>query len=236
MDENRILVVDDDEELCELLTTYLAREGFGVDAVQDPKQGLERALAGEHALVVLDVMLPGMSGFEVLRRLRESSRVPVLMLTARGDEVDRIVGLEMGADDYLAKPFNPRELVARIRAVRRRTEAGTSGPGPHTPPRPLSLRVGDVELDPGTREVRLAGVPLPLTSVEFSVLEVLLRGAGTAVGRDALCETALGRRLSSYDRSVDVHVSNVRRKLGDGERIQTVRGVGYLYRSPPPGT
>ncbi|HSH68895.1 MAG TPA: response regulator transcription factor, partial [Deferrisomatales bacterium] len=229
MGESRILVVDDDAELCELLVDYLSREGFRVEAVQDPQQGLARALEGEHALVVLDVMLPGMSGFEVLRRLRETSRVPVLMLTARGDDVDRIVGLEMGADDYLAKPFNPRELVARIRAVRRRTDTG--GGGQRTPPRPEPVRVGDVVVDPGTREVRLGEAPVALTSVEFSLLETLLRGAGTVVSREALAEAALGRRLTAYDRSVDVHVSSLRRKLGDGSRIRTVRGVGYLYRS-----
>ena len=231
MGESRILVVDDDAELCELLVDYLSREGFQVEAVQDPQQGLERALEGEHALVVLDVMLPGMSGFEVLRRLRQTSRVPVLMLTARGEDVDRIVGLEMGADDYLAKPFNPRELVARIRAVRRRTDAGDDEP--RTPPRPEPVRVGNVELDPGTREVRRGEEPVALTSVEFSLLEALLRGAGTVVSRDALSEAALGRRLTAYDRSVDVHLSSLRRKLGDGSQIQTVRGVGYLYRSAP---
>ena len=231
MGENRILVVDDDAELCELLVDYLSREGFRVVTVQDPQEGVDRALGEEFALVVLDVMLPGMSGFEVLRRLRETSRVPVLMLTARGEDVDRIVGLEMGADDYLAKPFNPRELVARIRAVRRRTSPGAGGP--RTPSRPDPVRVGDVELDPGTREVRLDGEPLSLTSVEFSLLEALLRSAGTVASRDDLAEAALGRRLTAYDRSVDVHVSSLRRKLGDGARIQTVRGAGYLYRLPP---
>lgn len=231
MGENRILVVDDDGELCDLLEEYLGREGFRVDSEQDPLRGLERALAGEFALVVLDVMLPGLSGFEVLRRLRETSRVPVLMLTARGDDVDRIVGLEMGADDYLAKPFNPRELVARIRAVGRRTAGGE---GLAVPPRPAVVQVGDVELDPGTREARAGGRRLPLTSVEFALLEVLLRRAGTVVGRDALAEKALGRRLTAYDRSVDVHISSLRRKLGEAERIHTVRGAGYLYRSPPP--
>ena len=201
-----------------------------MEAVQDPQKGLDRALGGEFALVVLDVMLPGMSGFDVLRRLRETSRIPVLMLTARGDEVDRIVGLEMGADDYLPKPFNPRELVARIRAVRRRTEGGGGeGRGGH---RPEPLRVGSVELDPGTREVFRDGALLALTSVEFSVLEALLRSAGTVVSRDDLAQVALGRRLTAYDRSVDVHVSSLRRKLGDAEQIQTVRGVGYLFRAP----
>jgi len=237
MEESPILVIDDDAELCELLADYLGQEGFAVEAAQDPASGLERALAGEHALVVLDVMLPGMSGFEVLRRLRERSRVPVLMLTARGDDVDRIVGLEMGADDYLPKPFNPRELVARIRAVQRRTgpEArsaeGGAGPG--------RLTVGDVEVDPGNRTVRRGGQAVELTSVEFSLLEALLRRAGLVVSREDLAQAALGRKLSAYDRSVDVHVSSLRKKLGhrvgEFERIKTVRGAGYLYALPPAG-
>ncbi|GAB4258277.1 MAG: response regulator [Deferrisomatales bacterium] len=239
MEAPRILVIDDDTELCELLEDYLGQEGFVVESASDPLAGLERALTDAPSLVVLDVMLPGMSGFEVLRRLRERSRVPVLMLTARGEEVDRIVGLEMGADDYLPKPFNPRELVARIRAVRRRLdEAPGAGPSP-TPPPPLV--VGDVALDPATRTVRRAGQPVALTSVEFSLLEQLLRGAGRVLPREELARTALGRSLSPFDRSVDVHVSSLRRKLGRRvggvERIRAVRGVGYLYALPsePPG-
>ncbi|MHB8766624.1 MAG: response regulator transcription factor [Deferrisomatales bacterium] len=236
MTQPGILVIDDDVELCELLADYLGQEGFGVEAAHDAAEGLARARSGEHALVVLDVMLPGMSGFEVLRRLRETSRIPVLMLTARGDDVDRIVGLEMGADDYLPKPFNPRELVARIRAVQRRS----AGPDPQ--PRAAGtgrLAVGDVELDPATRTVRCQGQTVEVTSVEFSLLEALLRGAGTVVPREALAEAALGRRLSAYDRSVDVHVSSLRRKLGPKvgahERIKAVRGVGYLYALTRPG-
>jgi two-component system response regulator CpxR len=235
MEMTRLLVIDDDAELCELLADYLGQEGFEVEALHDAEGGLARALAGGHALVVLDVMLPGMSGFELLRRLRERSRVPVLMLTARGDEVDRIVGLEMGADDYLPKPFNPRELVARIRAVQRRTGGapslteGRSGAE--------IVAVGDVELDPGTRTVRREGEAVELTSVEFSLLEALLRRAGRVVSREDLAQAALGRPLSAYDRSVDVHLSSLRKKLGHRtgqlERIKTVRGVGYLYASPP---
>jgi len=234
---HRILVIDDDAELCELLQDYLAREGFALDAVHDGVTGLDRAVSGEHGLVILDVMLPGLSGFEVLRRLRERSRVPVLMLTARGEDVDRIVGLEMGADDYLPKPFNPRELVARIRAIQRRASVsvGTGG----GPAAPRLVVVGDLELDPGSRSVRRGGEPVELTSVEFSLLEALLLSAGRVVTRDALAEAALGRELSAYDRSVDVHVSSLRRKLGhrrgNTERIKTVRGVGYLYARPEPG-
>ncbi len=235
MEESRILLIDDDAELCELLGEYLGREGFSAESAGDGIAGLERALSGEHALVVLDVMLPGISGFEVLRRIRERSRVPVLMLTARGDDVDRIVGLEMGADDYLLKPFNPRELVARIRAVKRRFAPSPHGGVSPEPPEPL--RVGDVELEPGTRTVRRAGEPVELTSVEFSLLEALLRSAGRAVPREELARTALGRTLSSYDRSIDVHVSSLRRKLGHRvgatERIRNIRGIGYLYSLGP---
>lgn len=220
-----VLLIDDDEELCELLADYLGQEGFSVEAVHNGEAGLAR-IGAQVGLIVLDVMLPGMSGFEVLRRIRERSTVPVLMLTARGDDVDRIVGLEMGADDYLAKPFNPRELVARLRAIRRRTDAGALNglPGP--------IRLGDVDLDPALRVALRAGRPLPLTSVEFALLEVLMRAAGRALTRDELAEQVLGRPWSPYDRSIDVHVSNLRRKLGQAEGrdlIKTVRGVGYQY-------
>src|ERR1700751_983378 len=166
----RILVIDDDVELCGLVSEYLRAEGFAIECVHDGESGLKRAHAGEYLLVVLDVMLPGINGFEVLRRIRATSRLPVLLLTARGEDVDRIVGLEIGADDYLPKPFNPRELVARIRAVLRRTHGEGSSEAPDV------VSVGDVELDPATRTVRLEGRPLDLTSVEFNLLEVLLRG------------------------------------------------------------
>lgn len=231
MEENRILLIDDDAELCELLSEYLGQEGFVVESAGDGAAGLARALSGVHALVVLDVMLPEISGFDLLRRIRERSKIPVLMLTARGDDVDRIVGLEMGADDYLPKPFNTRELVARIRAVMRRAAASATAADPAGPPE--WVRVGDVELSPRTRAVRRAGDIVDLTSVEFSLLEMLLRHAGTVVSREDLCQGALGRKLSAYDRSVDVHMSSLRRKLGhrvgELERIRNVRGVGYLY-------
>ena len=226
---NRILVIDDDIDLCELLTDYLTTEGFAVEVVHDGEAGPERALAGDFDLVVLDVMLPGIDGFEVLRRLRTGSATPVLMLTARGDDVDRIVGLEMGADDYLPKPFNPRELVARIRAVQRRTAAAPATGGE-------AVAVGDVTLDLGGRTVHVGGVPVELTSVEFSLLEVLIRLAGQVVSREDLSLQALGRELNPYDRSIDVHVSSLRRKLGtlgeESERIKTVRGIGYCYARP----
>src|SRR5213080_1445122 len=177
----RILVIDDDVELCSLVAEYLKPEGFHVEAAHDGKTGLNRALSGDHLLVVLDVMLPALNGFDVLRRLRDGSRIPVLLLTARGEDVDRIVGLEIGADDYLPKPFNPRELVARIRAILRR-----SRPGKAAEAAPEILSVGDVELDPATRNVYRAGQPVELTSVEFNLLEVLLREAGRVVTRERL--------------------------------------------------
>ena len=226
----RILLVDDDTELCELVTEFLQREEFEVHATQEPLEGLEVAISGRYDLVVLDVMLPRLSGFEVLRRLRARCDVPVLMLTARGDDVDRIVGLEMGADDYLAKPFQPRELVARIRAILRRTGSTEPADGSE---RPASIRLEDLTLDPGTREARRAGEPVPLTSVEFDMLAELLRRAGRIVGREELSRAVLGRPFVPFDRSVDMHVSNLRRKLGPhpggGDRIKTVRGSGYLY-------
>lgn len=229
---NKILIIDDDVELCELLNDYLSAEGFEAEAVHDGETGVERALNDAYGLIVLDVMLPKLSGFEVLRRIRTGSAVPVLMLTARGDEVDRIVGLEMGADDYLPKPFNPRELVARLRAILRRAivpAIGTEAPS-------SLLSVGDVSVDPGARSVICGGKPIEVTSVEYSLLEVLLRMAGKVISREDLSTQALGRTLNYQDRSIDVHVSSLRKKLGalsdGGERIKSVRGVGYLYTSP----
>jgi two-component system, OmpR family, response regulator CpxR len=228
--QNSVLLIDDDEELCDLLRKFLNNDGFNTQVVNDGALGLEQALAGEHTVVVLDVMLPTMNGFDVLRELRQRSQVPVIMLTARGEDVDRIVGLEMGADDYQAKPFNPRELAARIRAIQRRL-----GPGSRrTPPDEAKvLVVGDVVLNAQLRSVVRAEEDVPVTSVEFAILEILLRAAGTTVSREALAKDALGRRLSYSDRSVDVHVSNLRKKLGPlaagGERIKSIRGVGYQY-------
>ena len=227
---DRILVIDDDVELCQLVGEYLRAEGFTIECVHDGESGLKKATNGEYLLVVLDVMLPGINGFEVLRRIRATSRLPVLLLTARGEDVDRIVGLEIGADDYLPKPFNPRELVARIRAVLRRTR-GDSG----SPAAPDTVTVGDVELDPATRTVRLEGRPVDLTSVEFNLLEVLLREAGRVVPRERLVNAVLSRKFSPFDRSIDMHVSKVRKKLGDtenDEHIKTVRGVGYIFARP----
>jgi DNA-binding response OmpR family regulator len=229
---DRILVIDDDVELCSLVGEYLEPEGFQIEALHDGERGVERALSGGHSLVVLDVMLPGMNGFNVLRRIRNTSKIPVLLLTARGEDVDRIVGLEIGADDYLPKPFNPRELVARIRAILRRTHTGEKAEEQI----PDVLRVGDIELDPATRLVRQNGKPVELTSVEFNLLHVLLGEAGRVVTRERLADAVLGRKFSPFDRSIDMHVSKVRRKLGDSDNsadhIKTVRGVGYIFAHP----
>ncbi len=230
----RVLIVDDDVELCELVAEYLTPEGFQVEAVHDGPRGLERAVSGEHVLVVLDVMLPGMNGLDVLRKLRAQSRIPVIILTARGDDVDRIVGLEIGADDYLPKPFNPRELLARIRAILRRAQQSA-----HEAPPNEKIIVADVELDPAARVVRRGGEPVELTSVEFSLLEALLRSAGQVVTREQIAHDVLGRQFFPYDRSIDMHVSKLRRKLGEkaggAERIKTIRGVGYVYARPEVG-
>ena len=229
---NPILVIDDDVELCSLVGEYLDAEGFHVEAVHDGTQGLEKALRGDYTLVVLDVMLPGMNGFEVLRKIRSTSKIPVLLLTARGEDVDRIVGLEIGADDYLPKPFNPRELVARIRAILRRSGPEKSDAEKETE----LLTVGDIELDPATRSVRQNGKAVELTSVEFNLLHVLLREAGRVVTRERLVDSVLSRKFSPFDRSIDMHVSKIRKKIGDseggGDHIKTVRGVGYIFARP----
>lgn len=222
---DRILVIDDDVEFCKLVTRYLTQEGFAIESVNAGERGATEALSGNHSLVVLDVMMPGLNGFDVLRRIRAQSRIPVLMLTAKGDALDRVLGLEMGADDYLPKPFNPQELAARIRAILRRVK-------PDTPPG-APITVGDIELDARARVVRRHGEPVNLTSVEFDLLEALLRAAGEVVGRDKLTRDVLGREFSPFDRSIDTHVCNLRKKIGllpDGtERIKGVRGIGYLY-------
>ena len=225
---HRALLIDDDVEFGLLVRQYLEPEGFAVEPVYDGTAGLERALAGTFDVVIIDVMLPDVLGFDVLRRLRTRSNVPVLMLTARGDDLDRILGLEIGADDYLPKPFNPRELAARLRAILRRTQRSPES----QLVRPARLRVGDVELDRGARVVARGQVPIELTTVEFDLLDALLASAGHVVTREALVRTVLGREFSPFDRSIDVHIANLRRKLGhrDGvDRIKSIRGVGYLY-------
>jgi two-component system response regulator CpxR len=223
-----ILLVDDDAELCTLLSQFLTREGFTVDYENEGHRGLERAQQPGIDLVVLDVMLPGLDGFAILRQLREHSRVPVIMLTARGEDVDRIVGLELGADDYLPKPFNPRELAARIRAILRRYEARPASPGsPH-------LEVNGVTLDPGSREVLAGGRPVELTTFEFDILEMLMRNAGRVLSRDALMENFYNRKATPFDRSIDMHISHLRKKLEQGSTlIKTIRGVGYQFCRTP---
>jgi len=224
----RLLVVDDDAELCRLVMRFLEREGFEISRAAHGAAGVERALTEEYAMILLDVMMPDADGFDVLRRIRLRSRTPVLMLTARGDTRDRIRGLEMGADDYLPKPFDPAELVARIRAILRRAAPARE--------LPKAVSIGDIELDGGAREVRRQGVPVDLTTVEFDLLAELMRMAGNKVGREDLVRSVLGRDFSPFDRSIDTHVCNLRRKLGPlesgGERIKGVRGAGYLYALP----
>jgi DNA-binding response OmpR family regulator len=225
----RILIIDDDVELCELVTEFLEPENFRMVAVHSGTKGLEMALSQTFDLVVLDVMLPGTRGFEVLQRLRATSRVPVIMLTARGEEVDRILGLEIGADDYLPKPFNPRELVARIHAVLRRSSPAVVAATANVE----HLHVGDIEFDSASRTILRSKCEIELTSAEFDLLAAFLRSPGVVLAREGLAQQVLGRDLAPYDRSLDVHVSNLRRKLGplpDGrERIKAVRSVGYLY-------
>jgi two-component system response regulator CpxR len=228
---NHILLADDDVELCGMLKQYLEVEGFQVSMAHDGEAALHQAKTGAYDLMVLDVMMPQLNGFDVLRELRRDSLMPVLMLTARGEDVDSIVGLELGADDYLPKPCNPRVLVARIRAILRRAQSqldqGEEVGVPET------LQLGDLELQTGSRNVFINGKPVTMTSTEYSVLEVLLREAGHVVSKAELSERALGRELTRYDRSIDMHVSGLRKKLGPlanrEERIKTVRGVGYQY-------
>ena len=224
-DPARILLVDDDVELATMLSDYLVRDGFAVLAVPDGESGVAEALSGRFALVVLDVMMPGIGGIEALRRIRAASTVPVLMLTARGDDLDRIVGLELGADDYVPKPCLPRELAARLRAILRRSQQSAE-PAAQAP-----LVVGPLKLMPAQRRVEWDGAPVELTSTEFDLLEVLARNAGRPVSKADLSAQALGRPLARFDRSIDVHLSSIRHKLGqlpDGRScIQTVYRQGY---------
>jgi two-component system response regulator CpxR len=221
-----LLIVDDDAELCSLLREFLERESFTVQCIHEGNAALEAAQQGGFDLIVLDVMLPGLDGFEILKRLRLTSRVPVLMLTARGEDVDRIVGLELGADDYLPKPFNPRELAARVRAILRRTEAARINRG--------KVEVNGVALDPGTREVICDGKPIDVTTLEFDILEQLMRNAGHVVSRDGLMESLYNRKATPFDRSIDMHVSHLRRKLESSRPvIKTIRGIGYQFCQSP---
>ncbi len=218
-----ILLIDDDDELCEAMREYFGRRKLDLEPVSDARRGLARALAGVHDLVLLDGMMPGLDGFELLRLVRRQSQVPVIMLTARTRQVDRVAGLDAGADDYLPKPFGPEELLARIRAVLRR--AG------HSPKPAASLEAGGITLIPSAREARVDGVALPVTSLEYDILELMIRAAGRTVTRDELTAAIYRRRPSPFDRALDVHVSHLRKKLGaKGRLILTIRGVGYLFR------
>ncbi|MFS2162890.1 response regulator [Variovorax sp. Varisp62] len=224
----RVLLVDDDVDLTEMLSMYLVREGFDVHVVRDGESGVAEAARGVYAIVVLDIMMPRMSGIEALRRIRATSQVPVLMLTARGENIDRIVGLDMGADDYVPKPCTPGELAARIRAILRRTE--TREPT-STAANPRMLQVGELALWPGSRRALWRGHPLELTGTEFGLLDVLARHAGQLVSKETISQQAFGKPLARFDRRIDVHISSIRQKLGmrpDGESwIQSVRGRGY---------
>lgn len=230
MTASRLLIIDDDVRLTEMLTEYLAGEGMELCSAPSGTAGLRDAQRNDFDLIILDVMLPGLSGFELLRQLRESgSRTPVLMLTARGDDVDRIVGLESGADDYLAKPFNPRELAARIKAILRRST-------PEPDDDVVELEAGPLRADLPRREVALHGQALKLTNAEFLVLLKLMRTPGQAVSRESLTRAALGRQLLPDDRSLDTHISNLRRKIGEaaerGPEIRSIRGSGYILMPP----
>lgn len=220
----RVLLIDDDLELCALLEEYLGQEGFDVVSLHDGTEALPLLERETFHAVVLDVMLPGLSGLDVLRALRPGFTIPILMLTARGDDVDRIVGLEMGADDYLPKPFNIRELVARLRAILRRVETSRQGSG--------MLEVGDLALDRGTQKATLGGKPFVVTGAEFRILETLMLHAGQVVSRDQLVQAAVGRTRLPWDRAIDTHVSNLRRKLAALNAkvpILSVRGIGYKF-------
>lgn len=227
----QILVIDDGPEICQLLRDYLTPEGFNVETVSDGVLGLERSLSGDHAFIILDVQLPGMSGFEILRKIREQSNIPILMLTICTSCEDHIKGLELGADDYLDKPFNLQELIARIHTILRRCQS-SQGPDKAT----QTLKVGDLRLDNGSRRVYRNDQEIFLTAAEYTLLEVLLSNAGQVIAREELVRRVQGRSHNPYDRSIDVHISRLRKKLSchnDGsERIKAVRGVGHFYSLP----
>lgn len=232
MSDERLLLVDDDTELCELLSEYLSAEGYQVDSAFDAAQALTRLHQYSYSLMVLDIMMPGTSGLELLQQIRPRFTLPVIMLTGRGDEIDRILGLEMGADDYLGKPCNPRELLARIRAVLRRVSAQPTAEGQLLQ---QPLQIGALSLNPSTREARFNQRLLELTSAEFNVLAYLMQHAGQVLSKEQLTRWVLHRELTAYDRAIDVHISRVRQKLAAyfeseaPELIKTVRGQGYIF-------
>ncbi len=222
---SHVLLVDDDALLTELLTEYLTAEGLNVHSVPDGEAGVQEILSGQYDVVVLDSMMPKMNGLDVLKNVRSQSTIPIIMLTAKGDDIDRIIGLEMGADDYVPKPCTPRELLARINAILRRAQNSSNDQGSA----PNSIAVSDVTLYPAKRQATIGDAPLELTSTEFNLLEVLMRHAGQVVSKETLSIEALDRKLAKFDRSIDVHISSIRHKLGDPSLIQTVRGLGYLF-------
>lgn len=226
--QNRVLLVEDDDELRELLTRYLSGQGFSVREAANGKDGLALALGQHCDIVVLDIMLPDINGLEVLRELRAQTHLPVVLLTARGDEMDRIVGLEVGADDYIPKPCNPRELVARLQAILRRVAWDQKAEVEE------ARHYGDLRVELDHRRIYQNDEPLELTATEYEILQVLLAHAGSVVRKTDLMQWALGRRLEAFDRTLDMHISNLRKKLGndDPPRIETVRGLGYSYRVP----
>ncbi len=230
----KVLIIDDDRKLCRLVGDYLGPMGYDVEAAHTGPAGLAMAMAGDFQVVILDVMMPEMDGFEVLKKLRKASDIPVLMLTALGDETDRVVGLEMGADDYLPKTFSTRELLARLRAVTRRSFK-TERPEP-APPSDLTLSIGDLQIFQTSRTARLGAETLPLTPLEFDLLVCLVKAAGRVLTRDQLLDAVAGRSYEIFDRSIDVHISSLRRKLGDTPRspkfIRTVRSAGYMFQAP----
>ena len=225
-----LLLIEDDSEISELLVTLLSKEGFSVTCAFDGDKGLHTAQKDNFDLLILDIMLPGRDGLDVLRELRKTKSTPVLMLTARGYDIDRIVGFEMGADDYLPKPFNPRELIARIKAILRRVGLDQAGPTVE----PATLSTNDIDIRPQSRQVFLNKKEIELTNAEYSIVVELLNHQGEVIDKAELTQRALGRKLTLYDRAIDMHVSNLRKKLGDATedkpRIKTIRGVGYLFQ------
>ncbi len=223
----KLLMIDDDTGLCELLSEYLTAQGFSVQSVHDGKQGLQLAQESDYALILLDVMLPTLDGFEVLKQLRQSKLTPVIMLTAKGEDFERIFGLELGADDYIAKPFNHRELLARVKAITRRIAHINSLNTASS-----KLVFNGLTINLAAREALINHTALTLTGTEYEILALLAKRAGDVVSKEQISEDVLGRRLASFDRSIDMHVSNIRKKIAEqlpGERIKTIRGAGYVF-------
>jgi two-component system response regulator CpxR len=224
----KLLMIDDDTGLCELLSEYLSAQGFSIQTAHDGQQGLELALQNDYALILLDVMLPSIDGFEVLKQLRQSKLTPVIMLTAKGEDFDRIFGLELGADDYIPKPFNHRELLARVKAITRRIEHINSVSNKTN----KKLSLNGITINFAAREASINNIPLTLTGTEYEILALLIKHAPDVISKEQISEDVLGRRLASFDRSIDMHVSNIRKKIAEhieGDKIKTIRGAGYVF-------